>query len=178
MSKIVLTSAKLRPDGTIRCPDCGAICRQIRDRIPSRSPARTTVRAFFLECEKCGGRHQTRPNGTLVTLPADARTRYFRAKAHDAFDPLVLGILRHKSIQSVMEKARRNRQRQIKRILATHRRHCYRWLAAMLGLTWEDAHIGYMNVSQCQNVIAVCEGMTTQKILDWKESQNESAWDK
>jgi hypothetical protein len=85
-------------------------------------------------CDGCGARVGCHP-GTTVALgtPANAPLRAARAKVHAAFDPLWRS-----------DKRRRDA--------------AYAWLAAGLGLTAQQCHIGNFSLGDCEKALAFIAG--------------------
>lgn len=82
-------------------------------------------------CDAYVGTHQgtAKPLGRL----ANAELRYWKKKAHAAFDPLwQYGRFKH------------------------CRNVAYAWLAEKMGKSVQETHIGTFDVADCQRVIAIC----------------------
>lgn len=117
-------------------------------------------------CGECGamvGCHEGTdiPYGTM----ADHQTRAARVEAHKAFDPL----------WKKMAKARDAAPwgaRFVDRELA------YRWMAEILCIPYERAHVGMFNMAQCEALIAACRlrtdaarAMKDSKKPNWRNQQ-------
>lgn len=72
--------------------------------------------------------------------PAGPRTRWLRAKAHEAFDH------RWRRTDSKASRAAHGHQR----------KKAYAWLARELGIRLSDCHIGRFDAAVCERVIALC----------------------
>jgi hypothetical protein len=102
---------------------------------------------FFYQCHsfpKCDVVLRAHPDGSPMGKPADAKTRWCRVLAHREFDRLWLEY-------------RGNVDRRYVRKLA------YEWLQKATGL--RNCHIGSLNDHGCQQVIAACQGVTTEQVL-------------
>lgn len=142
------------------CPDCGR-------RMKHKKSDQGNGLQDFLECVYCHGRMRCNSLGQPLSTPADRLTRSWRARAHDAFNLVYAKPWEIPELGHRYREVSRNKKRHQRRILRTLRRHAYAWLAERLGLDQADCHIGYMNISQCRNVITVCEGVTPLHILTW-----------
>lgn len=78
----------------------------------------------------CHGNHLADARGVPVGVPADQETRRMRTEAHRHFDPL------HRGRGSLMTE-RRARQ----------------WMAEVMGIPEEDAHIGLFTADECRRLI-------------------------
>lgn len=111
------------------CPDCGA---PMILRKTMKFPQRNGQPGLFYGCQrfpKCKATHGAHPDGRPLGIPGNAETKAARHRAHAAFD-------------DIWEK----------RLLS--RGAAYRWLSKKLGY---EAHMGEMDVEQCERVIALCE---------------------
>lgn len=70
---------------------------------------------------------------------ANAELREWKVKAHAAFDPLWQIKIRRDGCSKTKA-----------------RRAGYAWLADQLGIPVQRTHIGYMNLEECQQVVAIC----------------------
>lgn len=97
-------------------------------------------------CVPCGAWVGCHP-GTTNALGglANAELRGWKVQAHAAFDPLWEGKMRRDGCSK-----------------GKARRAGYTWLAKQLGLPVEKTHIGYMDVDECQKVVAVCHAVFNQ----------------
>jgi ssDNA-binding Zn-finger/Zn-ribbon topoisomerase 1 len=92
------------------------------------------------------------PDGTMMSTPADAFTKRMRIKAHEAFDALW--------------KSRR-----------ISRKHAYKIMRELMGMTKEEAHIGMFDAHTCRTLIERLDGLEwkgtlfTNKTSDEKTSQ-------
>lgn len=176
MNKIILKEAEVDPlDDSIECVDCGgrAYLDYVDDMVGERR-----VRGWARVCS-CGARYACNSAGTPMSRPADARTRYLRARAHEAFD-CIWRTNSDRGFHEWLQRTTRNRRRAAQKMAKTRRRNCYRWLAAQMGLpNVEDASIGRMNAAQCENVLAICEGVTWDQVDAWtrehKDKSSESS---
>jgi hypothetical protein len=98
-------------------------------------------------CPPCGAWVGCHP-GTQKALGglANAELRAWKIKAHAAFDPLWQGKIRR-------DKCSKSKAR----------RAGYAWLAAQLGIEFKRCHIGYMNLDECQKVVAICMAVFTKE---------------
>lgn len=76
---------------------------------------------------------------------ANAELRLWKKQAHAAFDPLW---------QRKLALRRKQRGEEYKAVWA--RNSGYKWLAAQLGLTREECHIGLFDIDMCKRVVDVC----------------------
>lgn len=85
---------------------------------------------FYYQCsqfpKKCDVTLRAHADGTPMGKPADSNTRFWRAKAHDVFDPLWQGS------QNQTET----------------RRAAYCWLAEKIGMS--EIHFGALNAETCR----------------------------
>lgn len=112
---------------TLNCPDCGAAMR-LRD---STRPGRPK----FYSCTRypaCRATHGATSSGRPTGYPADAPTRAARLRAHEAFD-------------AFWQRAGMDRDR------------AYEYLAELMGLPRQDAHIGTFDQARCEKLIALLE---------------------
>lgn len=113
---------------TVHCPYCG---RQA-EYVDSSVVYGRSYGMIYL-CRNCMayvGVHKgtDEPLGRL----ANAKLRYWKKKAHEAFDPLwKRGPFRG------------------------HRSRAYRWLSKEMGLPIEETHIGMFDIADCQRVIQI-----------------------
>lgn len=111
----------------LACPDCGAPMLLRNSRYGK-----------FYGCSRfpaCKAAHGAHPDGRPLGIPANAETKAWRMRAHDAFDQL-------------WKSGRMSR------------REAYAWLRTTMGLGKADCHIGRFDIDQCQQVIAVCRQET------------------
>jgi ssDNA-binding Zn-finger/Zn-ribbon topoisomerase 1 len=110
---------------------------------------------YFYCCSKfpeCNVIHAAHANsGKPMGKPADAKTRYHRIRAHEAFDAI------WKSYKGAIPRP-------------MVRRLAYDWLAKKLDVA--EAHIGGMNEWACEKVVEACRGVTIEGLL--KERQKPS----
>jgi hypothetical protein len=81
----------------------------------------------------CDGMAALHKDGTLLSTPANRRTRMARIRAHRVFDTL-------------WKDRPLKKQRQF-------RRAAYRWLRQALCMTEGEAHIGKFTIEQCDRLI-------------------------
>lgn len=113
----------------LKCPECGA-----------RMVLRDSRYGKFYGCStfpKCRAAHGAHPDGRPLGIPANAETKQWRMRAHDAFDDLW--------------KSGRMR-----------RGEAYAWLRRQMGLSEEDCHIGRFDIEQCKSVIGICRSECTR----------------
>lgn len=93
-------------------------------------------------CRRCDayvGTHRDSATHAPLGRLADAELRYWKQRAHAAFDPLW--------------KAKQRRDRCSK---SRARKAAYEWLAKRLGVGRRRCHIGWMDVDDCKHVVAIC----------------------
>lgn len=107
----------------MKCPDCGAPMVLIEGR----------YRPFYgcVRYPKCRGTHGCHQDGRPMGLPGNAATRRARRRAHDVFDRLW-----RPGVDRLMNRAT-----------------AYAWMAHVMGIAKEDAHIGRFNEAQCNALI-------------------------
>lgn len=76
---------------------------------------------------------------------ANAELRFWKMKAHAAFDPIWK-----------LKLARRHKERGPEYRKAYARGSGYRWLAEQLGIDSKECHIGLFNVETCKRVVEIC----------------------
>lgn len=106
----------------LSCPSCGSNMTLKQSRF-----------GLFYACTafpKCRATHGAHPDGKPLGKPADATTRQWRVRAHEAFDELWKG-----------SKKRMSRGR------------AYAYLQEVMSMTPEEAHIGNFNEDQCVDLI-------------------------
>ena len=109
------------------CPYCGRNARYVDSKtIYGKSYGKVY---FCKRCDAYVGVHRgtDKPLGRL----ANKELRYWKVKAHEAFDPL------WKSKRKTRSEA-------------------YAWLALQMDLCAEDCHIGMFDVEQCKKVVEIC----------------------
>lgn len=140
-------------DNAPKCPECRVPLRRVKGPygpylICSRWP----------KCDIGVTLHRT--NGKPMGEPADKATRQMRRRAHAAFDPIWLHADERTGVWNLPEP---ERSRQVRRIRREARAKAYEWLARELGV--EEAHIGSMDIEQCERVIALAQARLQQRTL-------------
>lgn len=110
----------------LECPDCGEPMMLKSSRY-----------GLFYGCStypKCRSNHGAHPDGSPMGIPANAETKAWRHKAHEAFDKL------WDSPDSTMS-----------------RKEAYRWMIETMALSRDDAHIAMFGINQCKQLIAAIE---------------------
>lgn len=125
---------KLQSPVRVVCPYCGLEARLV-DEKEVYGKSRGFGPLWFCNCQPGGvyvGCHKgtTLPLGTL----ANSRLRYWRMRAHRAFDPLHMGKKE-----------------------AMSRTEAYQWLASRLGISVDDCHIAMFDEERCQTVESLCQ---------------------
>lgn len=92
----------------------------------------------------CKATHGAHPDGRPLGVPAGGATKDARIRAHAAFDQLW-------QMPGLHGRERRRR-----------RGRAYVWLARQLGR--EEVHMGKMTIAECDQVIALCSGVTPDEI--------------
>ena len=122
------------------CPYCGikSILTNGSEIYPKRKDLAT--KAFYLcrPCKAYVGCHGD-TNNPLGRL-ANQQLRNAKSNAHAAFDPMW---------RAKMQRERVSQQKA--------RNAAYKWLAACMGLSAADCHIGMFDIAQCEQVIAICK---------------------
>lgn len=134
-----------RKGGRVYCPYCGR-----RAKLVDSKEVYGQSHGLIWLCRTCDARvgvhpesSQFKPLGTL----ANAETRAWRQRAHDAFDPLWRAKMRK-------EGCNRSKARQAG----------YEWLAQQLDIPIEECHIGMMDADMCQRVIAVIQEVQNENV--------------
>jgi hypothetical protein len=102
------------------------------------------------------------PKGTLATKPM----REGRKAAHYRFDPLWKDLrLAYPEIPVPGQHLR-----------SIARKRAYTWLAAQLGIPFDDCHIAMFDVAQCARVVQVIEANkpTSASVRAWFKSQQQA----
>lgn len=126
----------------VNCPYCNRSAELVTGQTIYPNRPDLHHRRFWL-CRPCDAyvgchppgavrKHEWEPMGTL----ADAETRIWRRRAHQAFDPL----WRHGA----------------KRLRSKRRRRAYHWLAHQLGMRFSECHIGRFDIATCMQVVDLC----------------------
>ena len=123
------------------CPYCDQPAALVRGKAIYPLSSKLARRWFWKcsgTCDAYVGTHKgtKNPLGTL----SDARTRYLRHAAHEAFDPV---WIRHANREKMRFEAARP--------------YGYLWLSIQLGIDVEDCHIGLFDAATCERVIEICE---------------------
>ena len=108
----------------LTCPECG-----------STMSLRSSRYGLFYGCDefpKCRASHGAHPDGRPLGIPANAETKQWRMKAHEASDGL-------------WKSGRMGRN------------EAYVWLAEQIGLSRDDCHIGRFDIEQCKRIVETCE---------------------
>lgn len=117
----------MKPGVTIKCAECGADMVQ-----------RTSKFGPFYGCSRfplCRGTHgANKLTGAPLGTPADTATKAARVKAHAAFDRLWRG-----------------------KDSAMSRTDAYAWLASVMKLSVDDAHIARFTAAQCEQITTIVE---------------------
>ncbi len=90
-------------------------------------------------CDAYVGVHKNSPRHAPLGRLANAELRYWKRRAHAAFDPLW---------QRKMARDRVSK--------SEARKLAYHWLAEQLGLSVQQCHIGMFDVATCQRVMEIC----------------------
>lgn len=126
------------------CPQCGAKMR-----------LRESKHGLFYGCEnypRCDATHGAhKDSGEPLGTPADKRTKWWRMRAHDAFD-LIWKEKKHK------------------------RNPLYGKMASFLRLSREDCHIGRFDVDMCQRSIQFSNNLRTIYGLPIYDLPKEPDW--
>lgn len=109
-------------------------------------------------CDPCDAqvgvhKHNNQPLGTL----ANAELRAARKKAHSYFDPLWRSKMQRNSFT-----------------VAQARKPAYEWLAAQMGLSIEECHIGEFNIEQCNEVMRICKPFVQKAMAQLNIMNNKS----
>lgn len=129
--------SKQKP-GPVICPYCGAPAGLTDGREVYPYHANLWHKSFWI-CRPCDAyvgchTHTTKPLGRL----ADKDLRFWKQRAHEAFDPLW--------VEQLKEGVRK----------FEIRKRAYKWLGKQLGLKRSECHIGMMDIEQCRAVVNIC----------------------
>jgi ssDNA-binding Zn-finger/Zn-ribbon topoisomerase 1 len=126
----------------VQCPICG-----------SKMRLKTSRFGLFYGCERwpaCDATHGAHPTGEPLGLPADAETKRWRIRAHEAFDKLWKGG------EATMTRS-----------------GAYRWMIHTLALPASEAHIGRFSKEQCERLIVALEARDQFDALNGTEDSAE-----
>lgn len=115
---------------TVACPFCGRVMTLTlthKFTRPGQPPRKYYGCSGFPECRATCGAH---PDGTPSSSPADPETKQARIAAHDAFDRL----WKHGRMS---------------------RPAAYRHMQKIMGMTKDEAHIGFFSKEQCEALVAM-----------------------
>ena len=120
------------------CVECGDLGVLVSGRVAYPAKPEWAERCFY-RCA-CGALVSCHP-GTAIAAgrPGSARTRWARAKVHEAFD------LRWNGGGSRMGNAS-----------GRARRKAYAWLARQLGIDVDACHVGWFDEATCWRVVEAC----------------------
>lgn len=110
----------------------------------------------------CRATHGAHPDGSPLGIPANRETKNARIAAHAAFDPIWEDAAKVYDGQKACRK-----ERSVRFLKGMARTRCYVWLAAQLGLTVEDTHMGMFDKETCERVVAVCQGVEYAQVREW-----------
>jgi hypothetical protein len=120
------------------CPVCSVPMRlkvTERFRYLNGLPRLFWICPYNATCRMLCGAH---PDGTPSSTPADAETKAARNRAHEAFDALW-------------------------KTDRLSRHGAYRWMQRKMGMTRDEAHIGFFDVAQCEQLIGLLEAESRLK---------------
>lgn len=137
--------------GDLSCPEAGC---------PGMMELRTSRYGPFYGCSRwpdCDATHGAHPNGAPLGIPADSETKEARIMAHEQFDRLWKGAETLPCYD--LPDGADEYEQAVDRIRGAARGRAYRWLAATIGITVEQAHIGRMDRSQALLVRDLCRAV-------------------
>lgn len=134
----------------MKCPYCGGemILRDATFVYPNNKKAvewgSVWVCEHYPKCDSYVGCH----DGTTIPLgrPANARLRTLKKEAHKQFDPIWKSGL-------------------------VSRDQAYHWLADVLGIPYEECHIGMFDIHLCQKTIGICKTQDHPKVLAYRRKK-------
>lgn len=132
---------------------------------------RSSSIGYFYGCSNwphCNGAMPANKDGSPRGEP---RTRALQAKrnqGHQAFDPIWKEAVNHYS-----ESYTGPRKRSPKQLARMARARCYAWLANQMNLTTDETHFFLFNEQQCEQAIALLEGVNYKDIRKWWHRQKE-----
>ena len=118
---------------------------------------RSSKHGLFYGCTRypsCKGSHGAHPNGAPLGVPADSLTRQARIRAHAFFDRLWKDPTVGKS-----------------------RFDAYTWLAKMLNVPLDKAHISMLNKDDCEILIDVIKVTFPQLVTAWDRLDADDMFD-
>lgn len=121
-----------------KCPYCGAGTRLMDSAniYHGRSYGNVWACVNWPSCDAFVGTHKDGSDQALGRL-ANAELRYWKKRAHAAFDPIWQGWPRKNGMMG--------------------RSEAYKWLSQKLLTLPEHTHIGMFDVGLCKEVVAICE---------------------
>ena len=132
----------------MKCPYCGAtmVLRDSPYVYPTTKKAKDWGSVWVCEnypkCDTYVGCHK----GTTIPLgrPANARLRTLKKEAHKWFDVIwQCGLV--------------------------SRDEAYQWLADILGIPFNECHIGMFDIKSCQITISECKRISNPKVVAYRE---------
>lgn len=132
----------------VKCPYCGGKTALVTGEVIYPYRPDLHGKHYWL-CQPCNAWVGCHPDSTRpMGVPADAKTRQARMRAHEAFDP-------------------------IWRTGRMTRRKAYDWLAAQMGLPVKATHISWFDQALCQQVLAICQRYWAQE----RQVKTIASWD-
>lgn len=137
----------------VNCPYCNeaAILESSRRVYSGRDYGLMYICSNYPACDSYVGIHKgtAKPLGRL----ANKELRYWKIKAHAAFDELwKRKLIRRRS--GLPGKSGKSGGGSYKKGYA--RGSAYKWLAEQLGIRSDDCHIGMFDVDKCKKVVDIC----------------------
>jgi hypothetical protein len=123
------------PGISVKCDYCGSPASLVPDSyLYGRSYGRN-----IWACWACDAYVGTHPDNTPLGRLANKSLRHAKMMAHANFDPIWKTAIAVKNMKK-----------------SEARRLAYKWLAANMGLSRDECHIGMFDIDQCKQVIAIC----------------------
>lgn len=150
----------------IDCPYCTHPASKVTGRVIYPHRPDLYAKQFF-QCVPCDAYVGCHPDGRPLGRLANPALRKAKMAAHAAFDPL----------WQDQRGAYPDEQRPQKKLQRIMRARAYQWLAAQMGMDFDDTHIGMFDVLQCKRVVEVVAkaGINAAGIRQWAQARKEAA---
>ena len=149
----------------LTCPDCGAPMELTTAPAHWHSPNRHAY--LCTRRPSCRGACGAHPDGTPMSVPADAYTRRARRLTHQLMDPLWQNAPSLYEIAETDPLARAAAEEKIRRAA---RVRTYRWLAHHLGIQFDACHIGHLDVPMLRRAYALLLKASPEIIRAWAKA--------
>jgi hypothetical protein len=151
------------------CPYCKQPARQVSGIVvyPHRPDLEPKKFYFCAPCDAAVGCH---PDGRALGRLANQELRQMKRLAHGVFDPL-WDTMQAQRLAYPGENAKNGRLRQLMR------KRAYEWLAAQMGLKFDDCHIAMFDEAQCTRAIEIIRAASVDAgvIRRWAKERRAAA---